>query len=121
MNPTRLDSLAIFLILSALVSCVVGCTAILPSSSETLDWDMGGFVLVRETETGWKGVGGRKTKERIFAPAGATTENWTIALHLIELPIAVTMGGGSCAGMPRASWTRRGRIWRQTVASMLGR
>jgi hypothetical protein len=81
--------------IGVLALLAVGCAAVVPQSSEVLHWELDEYVLVSETDTGWKGVGGRKTKERIFAEPGATTEDWTITLHVTELPIAVTLGSGT--------------------------
>jgi hypothetical protein len=64
-----------------------------PGANEILRWEVDDYVLVSETDTGWKGVGGRKTKERIFAEPGATTDDWTITLHVTEWPIAIILGG----------------------------
>jgi hypothetical protein len=80
-------------VIGVAVCCALACAAVVGGPSESLHWEVGDYVLVSETDTGWRGIGGRATKERIFAQPGATTADWTITLHVVELPIAVTLGG----------------------------
>jgi len=65
----------------------------LPATEESLDWKPSGFVLADKVSTGWKGVGGNETWRQIYAKPGETAENWTEKAEVIELPIAITLGG----------------------------
>ena len=75
---------------SMLVFALIGCSAAHSATKEHLDWDIQDYILVFEEGTGWKGAGGEETQSRIYSAPGATIENWTITLNVIELPIAIT-------------------------------
>lgn len=76
----------------ALLLAAFGCASGTVGPSEALDLGPHDYVLVSNVGTGWKGIGGKETTERIFAPPGASAEDWTVTLHITELPIAVTLG-----------------------------
>ena len=78
------------LIPTVLVLALAGCATARPTANEHLDWSLGDYVLVFEEGTGWKGIGGKETSSRIYTTPGATTEDWTITLNIIQLPIAIT-------------------------------
>ena len=78
------------LTLGALAFVLASCATARPTVKEHLDWDIGDYVLVFEEKTGWKGVGGEETYNRIYSTPGATAENWTVTLNVVEFPIAVT-------------------------------
>jgi hypothetical protein len=80
-----------YLTLSVLAVSLAGCTAVRPTTTEHLDWGIGDYVLVFEEGTGWKGLGGEETSSRIYATPGATAEDWTVTLNVLELPIAITL------------------------------
>jgi hypothetical protein len=89
-HPTNKTTARIFI--GALLLATFGCKSIAPGPGETLDWDLREYVLVYEEGSGWKGLGGEETRNRVLAPPGVTTEDWTVTLHIIELPIAITLG-----------------------------
>lgn len=84
---------AISIVSASVALLIISCLGTIAGGNETLQWELDEYDLVSETDTGWKGVGGRKTKERIFAEPGATTDDWTVTLHVTEWPIAVSLGG----------------------------
>ncbi len=71
---------------------VFTCASCATSPREVLDLDVRDYVLVSESGTGWKGIGGDETSVRILAPPDASAEDWTVTLHITELPIAITLG-----------------------------
>jgi hypothetical protein len=93
MDSRRSDVLTISILSVSIALLTLACLGANPGANEILRWEVDDYVLVSETDTGWKGVGGRKTKERIFAEPGATTDDWTITLHVTEWPIAIILGG----------------------------
>lgn len=74
-------------LLSVIVD-VVGC-----ATEESLNWKPDVFVLAYREKTGWKGVRGNDTWRHIYAKPGVTAQNWTEKAEVIELPIAITLGG----------------------------
>jgi hypothetical protein len=96
MVEDAIDFFRSFPILKLLVLCVIiltvtGSAFATPSTNEHLDWNVGNFDLVYEENTGWKGVNGDETSMLIYAKQGETQDNWTITLHMTEMPIAITL------------------------------
>ena len=86
------------LILSVIVLAIIDCATVTARTNEHLDWNVGNYALVFEENTGWKGVRGDETSLLIYAKQGETQENWTITLHVTELPKAITF-------MSKTRWT----------------
>jgi hypothetical protein len=81
------------LVISAMAIAIAGCAGgLLPSTNESLDWDLAERVLVYEEKTGWRGVRGDHTSRRIYAMPGVTSQNWTEKVEVTVLPIAITLG-----------------------------
>ena len=90
MVQPQMASVPKFLYLIALTFALAGCATGLPPVDEHLDLNTGDYVLVSVQGTGWKGFGGEETQRRMYMPSGATSEDWTILLNVMKLPIAIT-------------------------------
>lgn len=88
MIPTQIKSAAKCAWLTAVAFTLASCTT--PSTTEFLDWSTEGYVQVYEGGTGWKGIGGEETLQRIYTTPGSTAEDWVLTLDVECLPIAIT-------------------------------
>jgi hypothetical protein len=81
------------LLISSVIGLAFAGCAVLAPTSESLDWNVGDFVLLGAEKTGWKGIRGDDTLRRVYIKRAETAERWTEKAEVTEWPIAVTLGG----------------------------